>query len=145
MATVLDHTIVPVQDRQRSVDFYTRIFGFDDLGEVGPFLAVRVNDTLNFDFRQSDDFRSIHYAFAMESDEFEAAFARIKESGIPYGDNPQGAGQHEGPGNDHRSQGYGEGGLFQGPRRARSGNKDPTDRTGVRSVGTAIDFRLRGE
>ena len=50
MATVLDHTIVPVKDREKSVEFYTRIFGFDNLGEVGPFLAVKVNDTLNFDF-----------------------------------------------------------------------------------------------
>ena len=78
MATVLDHTIVPVKDREKSVEFYTRIFGFDNLGEVGPFLAVRVNDTLNFDFRESDDFRSIHYAFAMEAQEFEEAFARIR-------------------------------------------------------------------
>ena len=84
MATVLDHTIVPVIDREKSVEFYTRIFGFDNLGEVGPFLAVRVNDTFNLDFRDSEDFRSIHYAFAMDADEFESAFARIKEAGIPY-------------------------------------------------------------
>ena len=60
MTTVLDHTIVPTIDREKSVEFYTRIFGFENLGEVGPFLAVRVNDTFNLDFRNSDDFRSIH-------------------------------------------------------------------------------------
>ena len=80
MATVLDHTIVPVQDRVRSVEFYTGIFGFEDLGEPGPFLAVRVNETFNLDFAVSDDFRSIHYAFAMAAAEFEAVFARIRES-----------------------------------------------------------------
>ena len=115
MATVLDHTIVPVQDRQRSVEFYTRIFGFDDLGEVGPFLAVRVNDTLNFDFRQSDDFRSIHYAFAMESDEFEAAFARIKESGIPYGDSPRAQDNMQGPGMTTGAKGMGKAVYFKDP------------------------------
>ncbi len=115
MATVLDHTIVPVQDRQRSVDFYTRIFGFDDLGEVGPFLAVKVNDTLNFDFRQSDDFRSIHYAFAMESDEFEAAFARIKESGIPYGDSPREQDNMNGPGMTTGAKGMGKAVYFKDP------------------------------
>ena len=62
MATFLDHTIVPVRNREEAVEFYTRIFGFEDLGEVGPFLAVKVNDTLNLDFRQSDDIRGIHYA-----------------------------------------------------------------------------------
>ena len=39
MATVLDHTIVPVRDREKSVEFYSRILGFEELGEVGPFLA----------------------------------------------------------------------------------------------------------
>ena len=60
MVTVLDHTIVPVRDREEAVKFYTEIFGFEDLREAKPFLAVRVNDTLNLDFRQSDDYRSIH-------------------------------------------------------------------------------------
>ena len=115
MATVLDHTIVPVQNRERSVEFYTRILGFDDLGEVGPFLAVRVNDTLNFDFRQSDDFRSIHYAFAMEPDEFEAAFARIKESGIPYGDSPRAQDNMQGPGMTTGAKGLGKAVYFKDP------------------------------
>ena len=98
MTVVLDHTIVPVTDRAEAVEFYTRIFGFEDLGEVGPFLAVRVNDTLNLDFRQSDDFRSIHYAFAMDAGEFEDAFQRIKDSKIPYGDSPRAQDNMQGPG-----------------------------------------------
>ncbi len=115
MTTVLDHTIVPVRDREASVEFYTRIFGFENLGEVGPFLAVRANDTLNFDFRESDDFRSIHYAFAMESDEFEAAFARIKDSGIPYGDNPRDQDNMKGPGMTTGAKGLGKAVYFKDP------------------------------
>ena len=67
MAIVLDHTIVPVHDRDVALEFYTRIFGFQDLGEVGPFLAVRVNEGFNLDFASSDDFKSIHYAFTTHS------------------------------------------------------------------------------
>ena len=115
MATVLDHTIVPVRDRKTSVEVYTRIFGFQDLGEVGPFLAVRVNDTLNFDFRESDDFRSIHYAFAMESDEFEAAFARIRQSGIAYGDSPREQDNMKGPGMTTGAKGLGKAVYFKDP------------------------------
>ncbi len=115
MATVLDHTIVPVRDRETSVEFYTRIFGFENLGEVGPFLAVRVNDTLNFDFRESDDFRSIHYAFAMDPGEFEAAFARIKDSGIPYGDNPREQENMKGPGMTTGAKGLGKAVYFKDP------------------------------
>ena len=115
MATVLDHTIVPVRDRERSVEFYTRILGFENLGEAGPFLAVRVNDTLNLDFAVSDDFKGIHYAFNMDSAEFEAAFARIRESGIAYGDGPRSHENMQGPGMTLGSQGMGKAVYFDDP------------------------------
>ena len=107
--------IVPVNDREESVEFCSRIFGFEDLGEVGPFLVVRVNDSLNLDFRQSDDFRSIHYAFAMDAGEFEAAFQRIKDSNIPYGDSPRAQDNMQGPGIKAGSQGDGNAVYFQDP------------------------------
>ncbi len=115
MATVLDHTIVPAVDREKSVEFYTRIFGFENLGEVGPFLAVRVNETFNLDFRNSDDFRSIHYAFAMDAGEFETAFTRIKESGIPYGDSPRDQENMKGPGMTAGALGQGKAVYFKDP------------------------------
>ena len=115
MTTVLDHTIVPTIDREKSVEFYTRIFGFENLGEVGPFLAVRVNDTFNLDFRNSDDFRSIHYAFAMNAEEFDAAFTKIKESGIPYGDGPRDQENMKGPGMTAGALGQGKAVYFKDP------------------------------
>ena len=115
MTVVLDHTIVPVHDREQAVEFYSRIFGFEDLGEVGPFLAVRVNDSLNLDFRQADDFHSIHYAFAMEAGEFDDAFQRIKDSKIPYGDSPYAQDNMQGPGITAGSQGDGKAGYFKDP------------------------------
>ena len=115
MGTVLDHTIVPVRDREEAVEFYTRIFGFEDRGEVGPFLAVRVNDTLDLDFRDSDDFRSIHYAFAMESGEFEAAFAMVRDAKIPYGDHYTDMANMKGPGMTTGAKGKGEAVYFKDP------------------------------
>ena len=126
MATVLDHTIIPVRDRDVAVEFYSRIFGFESLGPVGNFLAVRVNDTLNLDFAQSQDFQrfhythssqsqGIHYAFTMDPGEFDAAFARIRESGIAYGDEPQDAANMKGPGVSMGSQGMGKAVYFADP------------------------------
>lgn len=115
MTVVLDHTIVPARDREEAVEFYTRIFGFQDLGEVGPFLAVRVNDTLNFDFSQSDDFGSIHYAFAMTPGEFDTAFKKIQESGIPYGDSPFDMTNMKGPGMTTGAKGLGKAVYFKDP------------------------------
>jgi catechol 2,3-dioxygenase-like lactoylglutathione lyase family enzyme len=115
MTTVLDHTIVPVRDREEAVVFYTRIFGFQDLGEVGPFLAVRVNDTFNLDFSRSEDFRSIHYAFAMTPEEFDTAFKKIQDSGIPYGDNPSDMTNMKGPGMTTGAKGLGKAVYFKDP------------------------------
>lgn len=115
MATVLDHTVVPVRNREEAVEFYSRIFGFEDLGEVGPFLAVRVNEGFTLDFRDSDDFRSIHYAFAMEPDEFETAFVNIKDSGIAYGDSPFAQGNMQGPGMTMGAKGVGKAVYFKDP------------------------------
>ena len=115
MTTVLDHTIVPVRDRERSAEFYTRIFGFEYLGETGHFLVVRVNETFNLDFAVSDDFRSIHYAFAMEPEEFQAAFVRIREAGITYGDSPFARDNMQGPGMTIGARGQGKAVYFDDP------------------------------
>jgi catechol 2,3-dioxygenase-like lactoylglutathione lyase family enzyme len=115
MTVVLDHTIVPVNDREQAVEFYARIFGFEELGEVGPFLALRVNDSLNLDFRKDEDFSSIHYAFAMEPDEFEAAFQRIKDAKIPYGDSPFAQDNMQGPGMSPGARGDSKGVYFKDP------------------------------
>ena len=115
MATVLDHTIVPVRDREEAVEFYSRIFSFENLGEVGPFLAVRVNEGFTLDFRDSDDFRSIHYAFAMQPEEFETAFTNIREAGIPYGDSPYDQENMKGPGMSMGAKGMGEAVYFKDP------------------------------
>ena len=40
---VLDHLILPVNDREKSVRFYTEVLGFEDEGERGPFVQVRVS------------------------------------------------------------------------------------------------------
>jgi len=115
MTVVLDHTIVPVNDREQSVEFYSRIFGFEELGEIRPFLAVQVNNGLNLDFRKDDDFRSINYAFAMEPDEFEEAFQRIKDAKIPYEDSPLAQDNMQGPGLSLGTRGDSEGVYFKGP------------------------------
>ena len=115
MATFLDHTIVAAKDREEMVKFYSRIFGFEFAGEVGPFLAVRVNDTFNLDFRVSEEIHPNHYAFAMENDEFDAAFDRIKESGIPYGDGPRTKGNMQGPGMTAGAKGMGKAVYFNDP------------------------------
>ena len=115
VATFLDHTIVPVRDREEAVEFYHRIFGFEDMGEVGPFMAVRVNETFTLDFRKEEDLQNIHYPFAMEPDEFETAFANIRDSGIAYGDGPYTQDNMKGPGMTMGAKGMGKAVYFKDP------------------------------
>lgn len=115
IAVVLDHTIIPVRDQQEAIAFYTAILGVKDGGCVGPFAVVRVNDTLTLDFIEADPEPSRHYAFAMDADEFEAAFRRIQAAGIPYGDGPFDASNRRGPGVTAGARGQGKAVYFHDP------------------------------
>jgi catechol 2,3-dioxygenase-like lactoylglutathione lyase family enzyme len=115
MAVVLDHTIIPVTDQQEAVTFYTTILGLQDGGMVGPFAVVRVNDSLTLDFIVAEASPSRHYAFAMDADEFDAAFRRIQAAGIPYGDGPFDTGNRRGPGMTAGARGEGKAVYFHDP------------------------------
>lgn len=86
----LHHTIVPARDSVASAKYFAELMGLRYEGQVGHFAAVRINDTLTFDF---DDrpagFDTQHYAFFMTDEEFDAIFARVKQAGIPYGSSPR--------------------------------------------------------
>lgn len=88
MSIVLDHTIVPAHDKDKSARFFARIFGLPYDGPNGYFAAVQVNDSLTLDFADETDFESHHYAFKISEEEFDAIFAHIKEEAIAYGSGP---------------------------------------------------------
>ncbi len=104
---LLDHTIVPVRDAEASVRFYTEVLGLEADGQDGPFSVIRVtSDTMLLLAPWGTD-GGQHLAFAMAPDEFDAAFARIKAAGVPYGDSFHGVGNMQGPGNEFGARGMG--------------------------------------
>jgi catechol 2,3-dioxygenase-like lactoylglutathione lyase family enzyme len=101
----LDHTIVPVSDAASSLRFYTEVLGFESDGEDGPFSVVRVNaDTLLLLAPWGTD-GGLHYAFALTETEFDAAFVRIRNAGIAYGDSYHDVGNMLGPGREFGAHG----------------------------------------
>lgn len=103
MTASLDHTIVPVKDQDESVEFYTRVLGFEYGGRGGMndrFAVMRLNDSFVMDLERSDNIPApgIHYAFAMDRAQFDRSFQAIKDSGIPYGDGPMTKTNMQGPG-----------------------------------------------
>jgi catechol 2,3-dioxygenase-like lactoylglutathione lyase family enzyme len=88
MPIELNHTIVPARDREASAQFMARILGLHVEGLLGPFVVLRVNDHLTFDFRHADKFEHHHYAFKVGDDDFDKIFSRIQGEGIAYGSGP---------------------------------------------------------
>ena len=110
MSIELDHTIIPVRDKDKAARFFARIFGLDYDGPESHFAPVRVNDRLTLDFEDDSDFDHHHYAFKVSEQDFDAIFGRIKEEDIPYGSGPYKADDME---INHR--GGGRGVYFRDP------------------------------
>jgi catechol 2,3-dioxygenase-like lactoylglutathione lyase family enzyme len=84
MAVELNHTIVPARDPQASAQFLARILGLPVGPPVSHFTPVTLANAVTLDFDRSDHPGGHHYAFQLSDDEFDAAFARIKNQGITY-------------------------------------------------------------
>lgn len=98
MPAALDHLILPVNDLGASLRFYTRVLGFAHDGERPPFTVVRVSPDLVLQLAPWGTPGGMHLAFAVEPAELDAAFARIRDAGIDYGDVFDGVGNMRGPG-----------------------------------------------
>jgi hypothetical protein len=87
LAIILDHTIVPSNDKDQSAQFFARIFDLPYEG-AGHFAPVRVNDQLTLDFASASNVESMHYAFLVDDGDFDAIVGRIEAEGISYGSGP---------------------------------------------------------
>ena len=108
MAAQLDHMILLVNDRARSIEFYTQILGFAYEGDREPFSVIRVNAQLTLQLAAWGTTGGTHLAFAMSRSEFEEVFGRVRQAGIPYGDSFQSVGNMRGPGDEAGARGPGK-------------------------------------
>ncbi len=106
--------IVPTDDSQESVAFYTTVMGFQYEGKTGSFDVVRVNLDLTLDFVQAD-LTPVHFAFAMDRDTFDGVFNRAKGAGLTYGDGPHSCTNMRGPGKALGSRGTADSVFFHDP------------------------------
>ena len=84
----LDHTIIPVKDKEIASQLMTRLMGWRFLGVRGSQGHVRVNETLvvRFDDKDSDqEHRSHHFAFCVQEQEFDEILDRLVAEGLEYG------------------------------------------------------------
>jgi catechol 2,3-dioxygenase-like lactoylglutathione lyase family enzyme len=89
MSVQLNHTIVACRDQQRSAAFLTGILGLPAAARFGHFLVVEADNGVSLDYSEtSGDIASQHYAFLVGEEEFDAAFARIREQALDYWADP---------------------------------------------------------
>ena len=98
MPLQLDHLILAVNDRAKSVDFYTQVMGFAHEGEREPFSIIRVNPDLMVQLAPFPTKGGEHLAFSMSRLEFDRVFQRVRDRGIEYGDHFDKVGNMRAPG-----------------------------------------------
>jgi catechol 2,3-dioxygenase-like lactoylglutathione lyase family enzyme len=82
MAVTLNHTIVGARDKHASAAFLADILGVQVGEESPPFVPVRLANGVTLDFMTGDDVRPQHYAFLLSDEEWDAAYQRLRDSGI---------------------------------------------------------------
>lgn len=82
MAVQLNHTIVPAHDKHASAQFIADILGIEVAGEFDPFVQVQLANDVTLDYMNSTGFSSQHFAFLVDDDVFDAAYARLRERGV---------------------------------------------------------------
>ena len=115
MAAQIDHIILKVNDVRASLGFYVRFLGFPHEGEDGPFSVLRVGDSFTLQLAPWGTSGGEHLAFAMTHAEFDAAFARLRDGGVPYGDSFHAVGNQKGPGDESGARGMGKALYFFDP------------------------------
>ena len=115
MPIALDHIILKVNDAAESTAFYTSVLGLAYEGTDGPFAVLRVTPELTLQLAAWGTEGGEHLAFALESKEFDAAFARLRTAGIAYGDSFHTVGNMKGPGKETGARGIGRALYFFDP------------------------------
>jgi catechol 2,3-dioxygenase-like lactoylglutathione lyase family enzyme len=101
----LDHLILPVNDRDKSIDFYTRILGLTYERERPPFSVLRVTRDLVLQLAPWGTRGGEHLAFSLTDAEFDDVLRRLREEGVEYGDSFDTVGNMRGPGDADGARG----------------------------------------
>ncbi len=110
MQLQLDHLILDVNDREKSIEFYTKVLGMTYEGERDgtPFSTIRVTPGMVLQLAPFGTKGARHLAFSVTRPEFDRAFARIRELGVEYGDSFERVGNMRAPGDSAGAKGPGK-------------------------------------
>lgn len=82
MTARFNHTIIAALDATESADFHRRLLEAEDAPSWGPFTNLRLPDGVLLQFAAPPfDFPPQHYAFLLDDDHFDRAYALILAEG----------------------------------------------------------------
>jgi len=111
MSIQLNHIILWCNDKQASAQFLADILGRPSPRLFGHFLVVDLDNGVSLDFMQKEGaVAPQHYAFLVGEEDFDVAFARIRNRGLTWWADP--ARSRPGEINDHDG---GRGIYFEDP------------------------------
>ena len=87
MSVQLNHTIIASRDNRVSAEFLGDMLGLEVGKEWGPFVPVTTSNGVTLDFAtvpEGTDIPAQHYAFLVSEEEFDAAFQKITDLGLPF-------------------------------------------------------------
>lgn len=112
MSITFNHTIIASKDREESARFYRELLEVAEAPSWGVFTNTQLDDGVLLQFAEPpvDEIQMQHYAFLVDDELFDRAYARIQEWKIDHWAGPRG----DGPGTINHNHG-GRGVYFKDP------------------------------
>ncbi|WP_396641175.1 VOC family protein [Microbacterium sp.] len=90
MTARFNHTIIASQDAAEMADFYRDLLEADEAPSWGPFTNILIGDGVLLQFAAPPiEFPPQHYAYLVDDEHFDRAYAKIAGSGREHWADPQ--------------------------------------------------------
>jgi catechol 2,3-dioxygenase-like lactoylglutathione lyase family enzyme len=90
MAVRFNHTIIAAKDRNASARFYRELLEVPEAPSWGVFTNIQLSDGVLIQFAEPPvEIQMQHYAFLIDDDLFDRAYARLVEHGVEHWADPQ--------------------------------------------------------
>ena len=122
-----DHMAIVVRNIDETLEFYAEVLGLTEserrIDRGLDFAQVKITEQTALAMWEGKDITSQHFAFAINPEEFDAVFERLKAKGVSYGNAQDGYGQPtlngKGPDVEAGAQGDGKSLYFEDPNGQR--------------------------
>ena len=90
MSVSFNHTIIASTDRAAQVQFYCDLFEVPEAASWGPFRNIQLPDGVLLQFAEPPvEIQMQHYAYLVDDDLFDRAYARLCAQGVEHWADPQ--------------------------------------------------------